>query len=85
MAQRSNAEEMGRELKASELQDGTVVILSRDGLTGFTAWVELRILDIVVFGMGEIKTTLILRRLADETLIDDTQKQVHVFEYLGEV
>jgi len=78
-------DEMGRELKASELQVKTVVILSRDGLRGVTAWVSMVGADFAAFEMGEIKTTLILRRLADETLVDDTDRQVRVFEYLGEV
>ena len=77
--------EWGRELWANDLTIKTVVILSRDGLTGVTAWVTLVGIDFATFTMGVIKTTLILRRLADGTMVDDTQKQVRVFEYEGEV
>jgi hypothetical protein len=77
--------EWGRKLKASELEVRTVVILSRDGLFGVTAWVKAVNHDGVLFLANAIRTHLLLQRLADETLVDDTGKQVRVFEYKGEV
>jgi hypothetical protein len=82
----NDAAEWGRELKASELQIKTVVILSRDGLRGVTAWVTNTSGVFAHFTMGEIKTTLALMKVAEhDTLIDDTLEPVRVFEYKGEI
>jgi hypothetical protein len=77
--------EWGRELLAHELQVKTVVIFSRDGFTAFSAWVREVCGEFVALKMGVISTMLILRRLPDGTLVDDTNKQIHIYEYVGKV
>jgi hypothetical protein len=81
----NDAAEWGRELKASELERKTVVILSRDGLRGVTAWVTNTEGVFFHFTMGVLNTTLALMKLDDDTLIDDTLERVRVFKYEGEV
>lgn len=78
--------ELGRELTAAELVPGTVIVLGRiDRARMVTAWVQVLGVDYVTFGMGEVRTIFIARRLPDDTLVDDTGKHILVFEYLGEV
>jgi hypothetical protein len=81
----NDREEWGRELKASELQVKTIVILSRDGLRGITAWVTETEGAFVHFHMGKVNTTLALMKVDNGALIDDTLEPVRVFEYKGEV
>jgi hypothetical protein len=49
-------DEIGRELKASELQVETVVLLSRDGLSFVSSWVTVVDAEFVFFVLGKIKT-----------------------------
>lgn len=78
--------ELGRELKANELTERTVVVLGReDRATMYTAWVIRLGADYVAFGYGAINTTFIAYLREDGELVDDTGKRILVFEYLGEV
>jgi len=78
--------EVGRELLASELREGTVIVLSRpDSDQGITAWVKYIDPEFVAFSMGVTRTTFLGRRQADGKIIDDTGVRVMVFEYLGEI
>ena len=74
--------EVGRELKASELQEKTVVFITKEGRnSAMTAWVK----DVgdcgVVFYVGELRLYLVVARIGDE-LHDDTAR-LHVFQYFG--
>jgi hypothetical protein len=73
--------EIGRELKASELVPKTVVVVGRvDRPMMITTWVSAVGVDYVTFYQGETRTTLIVRRLPDDTLADDTGARILVFE-----
>jgi hypothetical protein len=76
--------EVGRELSAAELVVKTVVVLGRvDRQIMITSWVSRVGVDFVAFYQGESNNTFIARRLADDTLVDDSGKRIVVFEYLG--
>jgi hypothetical protein len=78
--------EIGRELLAGDLVVKTVVVVGReDRLHCITAWVRLVDSEFVAFHAGEANVTLLAARRADGTLMDDTGKRIHVWEYLGEV
>jgi|HubBroStandDraft_6_1064221.scaffolds.fasta_scaffold426605_3 hypothetical protein len=78
--------ELGRELKPSELRLRTVVVVGReDRATMYTAWVHSVGDDYVALLAGEIATVFLAKRRPDDTLVDDTGKRVMVFEYLGEI
>lgn len=77
--------EVGRELGVNDLVPRTVVVLQKDGRPMITAWVARVLTDLVMFYMGETRTTLICVRKADGTLEDDTPARIRVFEFLGEV
>ena len=85
MGRRMTNNEVGRELLAQELVVKTVVLLTRDGFTFVTTWVREVSQEYALFWMGETRTVLALRIQVDGTLVDDTNRQVHVYEYLGEV
>ena len=74
--------EVGRELKASELEPDTVVIVSKEGRnTSITAWVK----DVqkvgVVFYAGELRLYSLFFRMGEE--LHDDNGRLHVFQYLG--
>lgn len=82
------SEEVGRELKVSELKPRTVVVLSMDHHPMATTWWVAEILDeFVVFTSGELRTDFAAKRTGTglEQLADNTGKPLHVHEYLGEV
>lgn len=78
--------EMGRELLAGDLMVKTVVIVGREDRPHcFTVWVWHVGEDFIAFKAGEINHILIVLRLDDGTMIDETGNRIHVWEYLGEV
>lgn len=87
-------DEIGRELKPSELKVNTVVVVKpptpeRFGSKEFyiTVWVTVVDLEgkLVAFTAGVLRNT-ILNRITDEGIIvDDQDREVKVYEYLGEV
>lgn len=82
------SEEMGRELKAHELREKTVVVVRReDRALAATLWVEAINEAAVVFFAGATwpRVHFMASRLPNGSLIDDTGKRVLVYEYLGEV
>lgn len=80
--------EIGRELKAAELVENTVVVVIPPPYhTALTVWVvRVSFADgIAVFRAGEHHTT-ILNRVDDAGRIFDGQgRTIHVFEYKGEI
>jgi hypothetical protein len=80
--------EMGRQLRADELREKTVVVVRReDSDLAATVWVEAVVHNAVIFLAGATwpRIHFIASRNPDGTLTDDTGKQVFVHEYLGEV
>ena len=79
--------EVGRRLRVDELVPKTVVIIDREDspLWAFTAWVVSVEENMVAFGMGEVRTTLLVLRHPDGSLTDETGNHIRVWEYLGEV
>ena len=79
--------EIGRELKASELKLKTIVVIRREDRPGMavTGWVRELGQDFVIFYSGAIKTKLLTYLREDGELVDDTGKRIIVNEYLGEV
>lgn len=79
--------EIGRELKVSELMPRTVVVLERPDSLATTAWVAEVLPKYVVFWMGAIKTDFAARRTGPdlEQITDDTGRTLRVHEYLGEL
>jgi hypothetical protein len=74
--------EMGRELKWSELEAKTVVILRREGsVNAMTAWIK----DVgrcgISFLAGELRMYLVCARIGEE--VHDDTAQLHVHQYLG--
>ena len=81
-------EEIGRELKVSELVPRTVVVLSMDHHPMAATWWVAEVLDeFVVFTSGELRTDFAAKRTGPgrEQVTDDTGKPLHIYEYLGEV
>lgn len=77
--------EVGRELKANELNVKTIVCIRReDRPITLTAWVSELGQDFVTFYSGAIKTTFLTFLREDGELVDDTGKRIIVNEYLGE-
>ena len=84
----SQKDEMGRQLRADELREKTVVVVRReDRDLAATMWVEAVHDNAVVFLAGATwpRIHFMATRHEDGTLTDDTGKQVLVYEYLGEV
>jgi hypothetical protein len=74
--------EMGRELKVSELEEGTVVVLTKEGRDGaMTAWVHIVGLHGVTFYAGELKILGVFFRQGDE--LHDSEARMHVYQYFG--
>jgi hypothetical protein len=82
-------EEVGRELRADELKERTIVWLCREEhrYDMATMWVRNVNSAAITFLVAALKPpiTLVLFRLPDGTLIDDSGKRMFVYEYLGEV
>jgi hypothetical protein len=74
--------EIGRELRISELEPGTVVVIMKEGRkSAMTAWVK-DIGDVgVMMWCGEIRVNAIFYRKGDE--LWDDEARLHVFQYLG--
>jgi hypothetical protein len=79
--------EIGRELKASELVERTVVVLKRPGSHTATYWVFKVQPEYVVFRAGAISMDFIAQRTGPdlEQITDDTGRLLHVHEYLGKI
>jgi hypothetical protein len=78
--------EIGRELSAAELVVKTVVVIGRDDRpTLVTCWVQVIGSDFVAFFYGRVNITFIAYLREDGKLVDDTGRQIRVWEYLGVV
>jgi hypothetical protein len=80
--------EIGRELKYADLPDRkrTVLVLQKEGTKIFSTHWLFDVTPIMVFfytGVGNTMLGLIPQ--PDGTLHDGLNRQIHVFEYLGEV
>jgi hypothetical protein len=83
-----NNVEIGRELKAGELVEGTVVVVkppSSPTNAVFTMWVAETNEKLVVLHSGVLKWSVINVVGPDGCLYDDQGRKVSVFEYLGKV
>ena len=75
---------IGRELKVSELEPRTVVVLERPGGHAATVWVILIQPKYVVFRAGDICIALVAKRTGpDLEQITDAGGSLRVHEYLG--
>jgi hypothetical protein len=82
----STQNEIGRELLGEELILKTIVCIRRDDRKiAMTMWVSIIERNVVVFLAGAPKPSVhfMTFRRPDGTLVDDTGKQVHVYQYLG--
>ena len=80
--------EIGRELKVSELVPKTVVVLLMAHHPMATTWWVLEVMPLfVLFTSGGLRTDLAAQRTGPdrEQLTDNTGKRLHVYECLGEV
>jgi hypothetical protein len=80
--------EVGRELKVSELQPRTVVVLWKEGRPAMaTVWVVKVGANFVQFAAGKIRMEFIALRCGPELeqIIDDDKVPMKIFEYLGAV
>jgi hypothetical protein len=82
-----SSSEIGRELKASELKPGSIVVLAKEGRTAMaTVWV-VQVGDVWVhFEAPAIRMRFVAVRSGPdlEQLTDDVRSRLRVFEYLGE-
>ncbi len=77
--------DIGRELKADELEAATIVVIkSPDRDFYVTMWVAAIDHDSVTFFSAIANWHVINARQPDGTIVDDQNREVHVFEYLGE-
>jgi hypothetical protein len=78
--------EVGRELKASELNPGTVVIVAPSCHPGamLTVWVKAVDSKLVVFYAGELNLHIINFVQPDGSIQDDHGTVIRVYEYLGQ-
>src|SRR5262249_31628542 len=77
--------EVGRELKASELEPGTVVVVTKEGRkTAMTLWIkEVGQVGIVCY-LGELNLYSVFSRMGrDREELHDDNGRLHVFQYLG--
>jgi hypothetical protein len=78
--------EVGRELAIADLKPQQVVVIQpphRDNVL-ITVWVEAVDATAVTFFAGEMKWHII-NFIKDGQIVDDRDRVVRVFEYLGEV
>ena len=80
-------EEIGRELRAREMKENTVVILNAEHQPHIfmTTWVKQITPGLVCFYSGVTRIYFIGRIQPDGTLKDDQGRTIKVFEYLGEI
>jgi hypothetical protein len=81
-------EEIGRELKVSELKSRTVVWLAKDECAHIcTCWVVSVQRECVHFYMGGTGVNFLAKRCGPdmESVTDSTGKEMSIYEYLGEV
>jgi hypothetical protein len=78
--------EIGRQLKVSELKPRTVVVLHKQDRRLATLWVRAVGTEWVEFYAGVTETTFLARRtgLDLESITDDTNRPIEIFEYLGD-
>lgn len=79
--------EVGRELKASELRPKSVVVINPPGHPHafLTMWVRDVTPKWVEFYAGELRWHVVNFVQPDGSIHDDQHRTVHVFEYLGEI
>jgi hypothetical protein len=79
--------EIGRRLKVSELREGTVVVVMKQGRPSATMWVWGVTESLVLLMAGEVGMTLILARCGPdlEQVEDDSRAPMVICEYLGEI
>jgi hypothetical protein len=80
--------EIGRELKVSELKWRTVVVLEKSGHPVMsTMWVAEVTNGYVLFTSGVLRTDFMAQRTGPdlEQITDNTGKPMKIYEYLGEV
>ena len=81
-------EEVGRELTADDLKPRTVVwVLAPGKIDYYSAWVIEIDPAYVLFFLGQMRLHVICRRRPGDAsiIVDDQDRVVRVFEYLGEV
>jgi hypothetical protein len=78
-------EEIGRELTVAELKPHQVVVIAPPGRNvTITMWVRAIDQNTVIFYSGVMQWTVI-NFIKDGKIVDDSGRQVHVFEYLGKI
>jgi hypothetical protein len=81
--------EIGRRLRVNELKERTVVVIRRaDSRSALTMWIERISPTGVVFLAGGVEPPihfLAVRLPQDLALIDDTGREIIVYEYLGAI
>lgn len=78
--------EIGRELLWDDLTPLTIVVVQPPGHAdvAFTMWVRVKDDKSVAFHSNVMNWAVLNFRGADDQIVDDTGRQVHVYEYLGE-
>ena len=78
--------EIGRELRVSELKPKTIVVLERPDVAAVTMWVMAVGPERVAFWAGANSMGFIARRVGPELeqITDDSGRMLRVYEYLGE-
>lgn len=78
--------EVGKRLYASDLKERTVVVIHPPGRPMYiTMWVRNISSDGVVFYAAEANWMVMNRITEDGRIVDDQDREVEVFEYLGEI
>jgi hypothetical protein len=82
------SDEIGRQLLASDLQERTIVVIKPPGPDNhglfFTMWVQSIEPDFVVFYSALRHWSVISFKTPDDGLVDDRDRAIEVFEYLGD-
>lgn len=78
--------EIGEELEPNQLQPETVVVLRANHRPDvmITAWFLAMEDGYAMFHMGETKMTLVAR-VQNGKLFDDTNHQIHVYRWKGDI
>jgi hypothetical protein len=81
-------DEIGRELRFSDLKARTIVVIKppdpQNRGVAFTFWVSAVRPDVAVFTSGVLFCSLVMWRGPDDTIIDGDDRRIWVFEYLGQ-
>jgi hypothetical protein len=77
-----NHPEIGHQLKAGELQVGSIVVLTKPGRPAVTVWVREVTEHYVHFTAAEIHTEFLATRIGDR-VTDDVGSDLAMFKYLG--